>query len=269
MTQPEPNANGNKPGVGDVIDYIRSKILLGEYGPDGRLVEEQIAGELGVSRTPVRQALTTIEAEGLVEIFPNRGAIVASFSPDEVWKVYDLRAVLEGLAARRAAENVGEADLDKLRELTAEMESVDQELRGVKAPPGRLADEAHKELIRRLVNANQDFHHTIMVASGNRRLEKLVRRTVQLPMVLKAFSWYMPAERAVTNHQHRKIVRVIENGDAVRAQLVMTEHIYEGRDVILRALDEDRVCETGVLDRKSDVVLGAARQGRSRTDVPG
>lgn len=105
----------------------------------------------------------------------------------------------------------------------------DQELRDVKAPPGRLGDETHRELIRRLVNANQDFHHTVMAASGNRRLEKLVRRTVQLPMVLKAFSWYMPSERAVTNHQHRKIVRVIESGDAVRAELVMTEHIYEGR----------------------------------------
>lgn len=269
MTQPEPTLSGNKPGVGDVIDYIRSKILLGEYGPDGRLVEEQIARELGVSRTPVRQALTTIEAEGLVEIFPNRGAIVASFSPDEVWRVYDLRAVLEGLAARRAAENVGKADLDKLHELTVEMESIDQELRDVKAPPGRLGDEAHKELIRRLVNANQDFHRTIMVASSNRRLEKLVRRTVQLPMVLKAFSWYIPAERAVSNHQHRKIVRVIESGDAVRAELVMTEHIYEGRDVILRALEEDRVCETGILDRNSSLALGADRQGCSGTDLPG
>ncbi len=241
MAKPGVNGNGKKTAAGDVVDYIRSKILLGEYGPDGRLVEEQIARELGVSRTPVRQALTTIEAEGLVEIFPNRGAIVASFSPDEVWKVYDLRAVLEGLAARRAAENIDEAELDELRGLTAEMERLDQELREANASPGRLSDGAHKERIRRLVNSNQDFHHLIVSASRNHRLEKVVRRTVQLPMVLKAFSWYGPIERAVTNHQHRKILRALESGDAQRAELVMTEHIYEGRDVILRALEEDRV----------------------------
>lgn len=241
MTKPGVNGSSKKTGVGDVADYIRSKILLGEYGPDGRLVEDQIAKELGVSRTPVRQALATIEAEGLVEIFPNRGAIVAAFSSDEVWKVYDLRAVLEGLAARRAAENIDEAELDQLHSLAAEMERLDRELREANASPGRLGDDAHKERTRCLVNSNQDFHHTIVSASRNHRLEKVVRRTVQIPMVLKAFSWYRPVERAVTNYQHRKIVRALESGDSQRAELVMTEHIYEGRDVILRALEEDRI----------------------------
>lgn len=241
MTKRGEGNGGNRLGVGEVVEYVRSKILTGEYGPEGRLVEEQIAGELGVSRTPVRQALTTIEAEGLVEIFPNRGAIVASFSFDEVWDVYDLRAVLEGLAARRAAGSVEEAELEKLRGLASEMEQLDEELREANTPPGRLSDDVHKERIRCLVNANQDFHQTIVAASRNRRLEKLVRSSGQLPMVLKAYSWYGPAERAVINHQHRKVLRALESGDAQRAELVMTEHIYEGRDVILRALEEDRV----------------------------
>lgn len=230
---------GRKLGVNDVVEYIRSKILLGEYGPEGRLVEEQIAGELGVSRTPVRQALTIVESEGLVEIFPNRGAIVASFSFDDVWRVYDLRAVLEGLAARRAAENIGDAELDTLRALAEEMERLDGELRNANAPSGRLGGGAHKEWIRCLVNANQDFHHAIAAASRNRRLEKLVRNSGQLPMVLKAYSWYRPDERAATNHNHRKIINTLDAGDLLRAEMVMTEHIYEGRDVILRALEQE------------------------------
>lgn len=230
---------GKRLSLNDVVDYIRSRILMGDYGPEGRLVEEQIAGELGVSRTPVRQALTIVESEGLVEIFPNRGAIVASFSFDEVWRVYDLRAVLEGLAARRAAENIGEAEIGELRALAEEMERLDGELREANAPSGRLGGAAHKEWIRCLVNANQDFHHTVAAASRNRRLEKLVRSSGRLPMVLKAYSWYRPGERAATNHYHRKILRTLEAGDAFRAELVMTEHIYEGRDVILRALEEE------------------------------
>lgn len=241
MTTKPGAVGGERPGVGDVADYIRSKILLGEYGPDGRLVEWRIAEELGVSRTPVRQALAAIEAEGLVEIFPNRGAIVAAFSPDEARQVYDIRASLEGLGARRAAERVGEEELDALWGLTAEMESLDGVLGRSDTAPGRLEDEGRKEIVRRLVNANQDFHHAIAAASGNRRLRTLVRTTAQIPMVLKAFSWYEPAERAVTNHQHRKIVRALERRDVFRAELEMTEHIYEGRDVILRALKGDRV----------------------------
>ena len=81
-------------------------ILTGEYGPEERLIEEQLAERLGVSRTPVRQALTMLEAEGLVEIAPNRGATVCSFSTEDVWDIYDLRAVLEGHAARRAAGRI-------------------------------------------------------------------------------------------------------------------------------------------------------------------
>lgn len=241
MTEPQAYQDGKKISVADVADHIRSKVLLGEYGPEGRLVEWRIARELGVSRTPVRQALTTVEAEGLIEIFPNRGAIVASFGSEEVWNVYDLRASLEGLGARRAAASIGEAGLGQLRELTTKMESLDEELGGSDSIPGQLEDGEHKELIRQLVNANQDFHHAVVAASGNRRLEMAVRRTVQIPMVLKAFSWYVPAERAATNHQHRQIFRALELGDATRAEVVMTGHIYEGRDVILRALEEDRL----------------------------
>jgi DNA-binding GntR family transcriptional regulator len=78
------------------LERLRALILTGEYGPDERLIEEQLAERLGVSRTPVRQALTMLEAEGLVEIAPNRGATVCSFTFEDVWDIYDLRAVLEG-----------------------------------------------------------------------------------------------------------------------------------------------------------------------------
>jgi DNA-binding GntR family transcriptional regulator len=71
---------GQESGPVGVLERLRALILTGEYGPDERLIEEQLAGRLGVSRTPVRQALTMLEAEGLVEIAPNRGATVCSFS---------------------------------------------------------------------------------------------------------------------------------------------------------------------------------------------
>jgi DNA-binding GntR family transcriptional regulator len=218
-------SNGPRP-VG-VLERLRALILTGEYGPDERLIEEQLAERLGVSRTPVRQALTMLEAEGLVEITPNRGATVCSFSIEDVWDIYDLRAVLEGHAARRAAGRIERRELERLRELAREMEGL----------PGQFDD--HEEEIRALVALNQEFHGTIVEASRNRRLERLINRTVEIPLMFKAFYWYTLHERTISNHYHRQILEALENGDADRAEIIMREHVYEGRDFVIRALKED------------------------------
>ena len=202
-------------------------IIEGEYGPDERLIEEQLAERLGVSRTPIRQALTMLEAEGLVEIAPHRGAMVCSFSVEDVRDIYDLRAVLEGYAARRAARRISGEELGRLSELAEEMEGL----------AGRFSE--HEEEIRRLVVLNQEFHGTIVVASRNRRLGRLLRGTVQIPLMFKAFFWYGPHERTISNHYHRQILNALEAGDADRAEIVMREHVYEGRDFVIRALMED------------------------------
>jgi len=207
-------------------------ILDGEYGPDERLIEEQLAERLGMSRTPIRQALTMLESEGLVELIPNRGAVVCSFSVDEVWDIYDLRAVLEGHAARRAAARVEAGELDRMRELADEMEGLcDREFAG------------RDEEIRLLVALNNEFHGIILTASRNQRLERLLRRTVELPLVFKAFFWYGSHERMVSNHYHRQILKALESGDAERAEIVMREHVYEGRDFVIMALKEDQLEE--------------------------
>jgi DNA-binding GntR family transcriptional regulator len=202
-------------------------ILTGEYGPEERLIEEQLAERLGVSRTPVRQALTMLEAEGLVEIAPNRGATVCSFSLEDVWDIYDLRAVLEGHAARRAAGHIERGELERMRELANEMEGL----------AGRFDD--HEEEIRALVALNQEFHGTVVEASRNRRLHRLINRTVEIPLMFKAFFWYTPHERSISNQYHRQILEALEKGDADRAEIIMREHVYEGRDFVLGALKED------------------------------
>ncbi len=218
------NSEG-RPGPSGVFERLRRMIIEGEYGPHQRLIEEQLAERLGVSRTPIRQALTMLEAEGLVEIMPNKGAMVCSFSVEDVWDIYDLRAVLEGHAARRAALRIDEEELGRLHKLAEEMEGL----------AGRFSE--HE--IRRLVALNQEFHGTIVVASRNRRLGRLLRGTVQIPLMSKAFFWYGPHERTISNHYHRQILGALEVGDADRAEIVMREHVYEGRDFVIRALKED------------------------------
>ena len=218
---------GQESGSVGVLERLRALILTGEYGPDERLVEEQLAELLGVSRTPVRQAITMLEAEGLVEFAPIRGATVCSFSTEDVWDIYDLRAVLEGHAARRAAGRIKGGELERLRALTGEMEGL----------AGRFDD--HEEEIRALVKLNQEFHGTIVEASRNRRLKRLINRTVEIPLMFKAFFWYTPHERVISNHYHRQILEALERSDADRAEIIMREHVYEGRDFVLGALKEE------------------------------
>ena len=221
--------DGARSGPSRVFERLRRLILDGEYGPKERLIEEQLAERLGVSRTPVRQALTMLESEGLVEIIPNRGALVCSFGMDEVWDIYDLRAVLEGHAARRAATRIEAGELARMRELASEMEGLsDREFAG------------REEEIRLLVTLNNEFHGIILTASRNNRLGHLLRHTVELPLVFKAFFWYGTHERLVSNHYHRQILNALEKGDAERAEIVMREHVYEGRDFVIKALKEDQ-----------------------------
>jgi DNA-binding GntR family transcriptional regulator len=169
-----------------------------------------------------------LEAEGLVEIVPNKGAMVRSFGIDEVWEVYDLRAVLEGHAARRAADRINEEELKRLRELAEEMEGL-----------GQRSFVNREEEIRLLVALNNEFHGTIVAASRNRRLQHLAERTVEVPLVFKAFFWYGPHERTISNHYHRQILNALEQGDGERADILMREHVYEGRDFVIKALKED------------------------------
>lgn len=214
--------------LGTPLERIRGRILLGEYEPGEHLKEERLAEELGVSRTPVRQALTMLEAEGLVEIAWNRGAMVCTFGAEEVWEIYDLRAILEGHAARRAASRITGEEVERLRELAREQEEI--------SPGGPAEREAE---VRRLVATNQEFHGAIAAASRNGRLQRLLQRTVEVPLVYKAFFWYTPHERVISNHYHRQIVSALEQRDAERADILMREHVYEGRDFVIRALKED------------------------------
>jgi DNA-binding GntR family transcriptional regulator len=219
--------SGRGSGSVGVQERFRALILTGEYGPDERLVEEQLAERLGVNRTPVRQALAMLEAEGLVEVTPNRGATVCSFSVEDVWDIYHLRAALEGHAARRAAGRITPGELARLRDLTEEMEGL----------AGRFED--HEEETRALVGLNQEFHGIIVEASRNKRLHRLIERTVEIPLIFRAFFWYTPHERVIPNHYHRQILEALNKGDADRAGIIMREHVYEGRDFVIGAPKED------------------------------
>jgi DNA-binding GntR family transcriptional regulator len=208
-------------------ELIRQAIVDGRLPPGRRLKEEELARELGISRTPVREALLILHAEGLVDTAPNRGAAVRSHSVEDLDDLYQLRALLEGYSTRRAATRLTDETIGVLR---ASCERFDALLeRG--AEMSQLFDE------------NLVFHHTILVGSGSARLASMVRQVIELPLVYRSSVWYSPEQQRISAHYHTQITRALEARDAERAELVMKEHIFEARDLLLahwRELEGER-----------------------------
>jgi len=202
-------------------ELIRAAIIEGRLEPGQRLKEEELAHELGISRTPVREALLFLQAEGLVESEPNRGATVRAYEPEEIEDMYELRALLEGHAAHRAATRISDDDIRRLRESNERFAEL------------RAADD-----VVELVRENFVFHNTILEAAGSERLGAMVRKVVELPLVYKSFYWYSPEQKLISDHYHRELAYALEARDAERAELIMKEHVFEARDFLIAKLKE-------------------------------
>ena len=201
-------------------ELIREAIVDGRLPPGQRLKEEELARELGISRTPVREALLILQTEGLVDAAPNRGAVVRSHDAGDLEDLYALRALLEGYAARRAAANVTEATS---AELWASCDRFEALIDGD---------------VQELVKENLFFHSTILDTAKSRRVAEQIRKVIELPLVYRSYIWYSVDQRRISAHYHRQITKALESRDGERAELVMKEHVFEARDVLVSHVRE-------------------------------
>jgi DNA-binding GntR family transcriptional regulator len=210
--------------VASAYEQIRTAIVEGRYEPGVRLVEQRIAAEFDLSRTPVREALRTLEAEGLVRIERNRGATVRGLTIEEVVDLYDLRSRLEGYAAELAA----------LRHDDADLAVIDA---GIAAFGTAVASTgADVERARALNEANAAIHLGIVAAARHDQLEQLLLRTVDASLVFRAFRTFRPAQTRQSHEFHQLIRHAIAAREPARAGALMMEHILQGRDVLLEGL---------------------------------
>ena len=201
---------------------LRAAVIDGRYGFGERLGEVEVAAALGTSRTPVREALRRLGSEGLVELLPNRGARVRTWTAQDLEETYELRSVLEGLGARRAAGRVTPELIDELGALAAEMVTVDPSLGH--RPPGDFAD---------LAALNARFHAAIVGAAGSDRLAATLAGLVQLPLVMRTYRRYTPAALARSHAHHHEIVDALRAGDGAWAESVMRSPVLAARAVLL------------------------------------
>jgi DNA-binding GntR family transcriptional regulator len=200
---------------------VRESILSGAEPPGARLREEELAASIGVSRTPVREALRRLQAEGLVEILPNRGAVVVGWPEDELDEIFDLRTLLEGYSARRAA---GHTTAEQLAELHRLCDTMDLRM-------ADLTEEAYGEI----TDLNLHFHRVVHGAAANRRLLPLLAGIIQAPLVHHTFHRYTHEELARSFAQHRELVQALAAGDPDWAESVMHCHVRAARASLRRA----------------------------------
>lgn len=208
-------------GSGSVIDDLREAILVGDYRPGAKLIQEELATRFGVSRIPLREALRRLEGEGLVLMSPNRGAVVRPLVPKDVADLFELRIALETVALRRAAERY--ADVRRETERRAR----------------EAAAAAAAGAVTALFHLDRDFHASLAEASDNAHL--VAALDGQWSQIMRIMHAYLSAARYPANvwPDHQSIAEALAAGNGDAAIDRLARHLAGARDFILATLRVD------------------------------
>jgi DNA-binding GntR family transcriptional regulator len=204
-----------------VADAVRTRVISGQLPAGTKIDQDALAAEFSVSRMPVREALRQLGAEGFVTILPHRGAVVTALSPAEVEEIYEIRAALEGVAARHASQTLTGDDLARLRKVLATMRNEKQ--------------------IDTWVALNAEFHNAINQASMRPRLLELIQRFREQSQPYIRLYVQRLHKSAQARKEHRTILEALADRDADRAEAAVRAHLVgTGRAVaaFARAADD-------------------------------
>jgi DNA-binding GntR family transcriptional regulator len=201
----------------EVYDHLKQRILSGEFAGGMRLNPVEIGAMLGISRTPVREALHRLDIEGLVTLTPNRGVVVTSLTVENVRELFKIRAALEGLAASEAARNVREDDLDEFELLLRRMDRA-------RGDP------------KAWITRHEAFHDRLYQFAQMPRLAAEIRRMREAihPYLRLYIDVYHHTE--MPGYEHRTMLAEIASGSAERAGLAMRQHVESAASGVLEFL---------------------------------
>lgn len=212
-------------------------IARGDLPPGTRLREIELSERLGLSRTPVREALRALEADGLVQHQPRQGAMVRKLDHAEVMELYEMRAVLEGTAARLAARMASDIELHALAVLNDQFAAT--------------TDAATA------AELNRQFHHTLMGASRNRFLVRAVDGLRKTMLILGPTTMTLATRVAEAASEHAGIVKALQARDGARAEALMRSHIEAAQLSRLKLRSLEAVTAANVAD---DGAVGGGRK---------
>ena len=203
-----------------IADELKQLIYDGEFAAGERLNEAALALRMGTSRGPIREAVRVLTGWGLVTPVPNRGVFVRELSVREMLEVYDLRALVFGFAAERAAERATEADKRDLSKLLTAMD------KACAAEDGT-----------RYYELNLDFHARIVALSGNQRASQAYGDYIKELHLFRRRYFNGPGNMRRSNEQHRQLYEAIAKGSGSRSRSIAERHVLEGRQRLLAMLD--------------------------------
>lgn len=206
-----------------VFQYIKTQIINGSFGPGETLLESKLADELGVSRTPIREAIRLLEMEGLLETTTKKGAVVLGITQKDVEDIYAIRQLVEGLAARWAAEHLMPADLKELQKIFELMEFY-----------------AQKHDVEEVAELDNRFHQLIYESTGSKILYLTLRNLHQYVQLARLKSLSMANRLPQTLAEHHAILEAFLAKDPEAAEKALTNHVLKAHTNISQQIATEK-----------------------------
>ncbi|MCP1335734.1 GntR family transcriptional regulator [Futiania mangrovi] len=219
MADAAPSPGVRSGAVERVYTGLRKLLIEGAYPPGTHLREESLASQLGVSRTPVREAIRKLATEGWLDIIQNQGAFVRRWSRADIEEVLSLRAMLESHAARHAARHATVGQIAEMKAICSRALS--------------LLPCEDPQAIAEVAALNSRFHKLILDASGQRRTAAIIANLVELPITLRYFKQLEPDDMERSIREHRALVEAFETRDPHWAAALMEAHVHGGKSLFL------------------------------------
>lgn len=210
-----------------ILETIRDAILKGSLKAGERVSEPELAERFGISRTPIREAFRQLESEGYLEVIPRKGAVVASLSERDIEEFYAIKIILEGFAARMAADNLTTKDIERL-EATNE----------------RLQQIAKEGDVKNFFRIHNEFHEGFIRAAGNDKLYEMISQLVLRFKRLRLASLSQPGRMEISVEEHRNLIQAFKNHDGDRADSIVRHAATIGADVLIQSMAQEEKLES-------------------------
>lgn len=207
----------------ETITIIRDMIRKGKLRIGQKIIEEDMCKELGVSRTPLREALRSLSAEGLIKLIPNRGAFVSQLSTSEISELFEVMAILEGACARVLAKYISDESFSKLEALHKELEAHHK------------AND-HESYIK----TNNRYHTFVQRMTGNKTLYDVIGGLREKALLYRYRQLYVPDRFDQSIEEHRLLLEAFRKRDSDEAEKVMKNHLLKQGAALVKSISEDR-----------------------------
>lgn len=205
-----------------IVDSLKEAIATGRLKPGEKISETKLSEDLGISRTPLREAIQTLEAEGFLKVIPRKGAVVSDFSRKDIEDIYDIKATLEGLAARLATEDLTKAKIQKLENINGQLKALT--LKG-------------ESSVGRFFKLHNEFHDIFLQAGNNDRLYQLNCHLMDPFKRFRLSSLAMPGRFEESVKAHDEIIEAFKAKDAKKAESLVIKNVLEGKKALIDKLE--------------------------------